>query len=171
MCDAETLVFSPFFGLWRPVLVLFLTPAVSGAHMWAKWLHNPCHFGGPQRAAQGQNQKWPFDPFRLGGLGRSETCSVGGGTGAVRRKGGGGVGKTGFRAGPGVLCLFWGKLLAPKALGNFLGLPRGIFFCFTRCVYAQNTENFVEKTGENHYSEKHPNALLEPSQSLATSKC
>ena len=29
------------------------------AHMWAQWLANPCHLGGPQCSARGQNQKWP----------------------------------------------------------------------------------------------------------------
>ena len=30
------------------------------AHMWAQWLPNPCHLGGPQCSARGQNQKWPI---------------------------------------------------------------------------------------------------------------
>ena len=29
------------------------------AHMWAQWLVNSCHLGGPQCFARGQNQKWP----------------------------------------------------------------------------------------------------------------
>ena len=30
------------------------------AHKWARWLHNPCHLGGPHRfKGGGQNQKWP----------------------------------------------------------------------------------------------------------------
>ena len=28
-------------------------------HMWAQWLPNPCHCGGPQCSARGQNHKWP----------------------------------------------------------------------------------------------------------------
>ena len=33
------------------------------AHMWAKWPHQPCRFGGPQRSAPGQETKmatWPI---------------------------------------------------------------------------------------------------------------
>ena len=51
----------------------YVTPAVSGiptaterraksevAHLWAKWLRNPCRLGDPLRFnAGGQNQKWP----------------------------------------------------------------------------------------------------------------
>ena len=51
----------------------YLTPAASGvpsasergaesevAHLWARWLLNPCRLGGPPRfGAGGQNQKWP----------------------------------------------------------------------------------------------------------------
>ena len=49
----------------------YQTPAVSGVqcsgqgtdsemvHMWAQWLPNPCHLGGPQCSARGQNHKWP----------------------------------------------------------------------------------------------------------------
>ena len=30
------------------------------AHLWARWLHNPCRLGDPHRLrAGGQNQKWP----------------------------------------------------------------------------------------------------------------
>ena len=30
------------------------------AHKWARWLHNPCHLGGPHRfRAGGRNRKWP----------------------------------------------------------------------------------------------------------------
>ena len=32
---------------------------IQMAHMWAQWLPNPCHLGGPQCSAWGQNQKWP----------------------------------------------------------------------------------------------------------------
>ena len=32
-----------------------ITLAVSEAHMWAKWLFNPCHLGGPQRSGRGGN--------------------------------------------------------------------------------------------------------------------
>ena len=30
----------------------YLTHAVLGAHMWAKWLHNPYCLGGPQGKAE-----------------------------------------------------------------------------------------------------------------------
>ena len=32
----------------------YLTPAVSGAHVWAEWLHHPCLPGGPQHG----DKKW-----------------------------------------------------------------------------------------------------------------
>ena len=35
----------------------YLTPTVSGAQTWVKWIHNPCHLGGPERQAQVNNQK------------------------------------------------------------------------------------------------------------------
>ena len=51
----------------------YITPAVSGiprasergtksevAHLWARWLRNPCRLGDPERfRAGGQNRKWP----------------------------------------------------------------------------------------------------------------
>ena len=51
----------------------YMTPATWGvptasdrgaesevAHKWARWLHNPCHLGGPHRfRAGGRNQSWP----------------------------------------------------------------------------------------------------------------
>ena len=51
----------------------YITPAAWGipiasergtksevAHLWARWLHNPCRLGGPLRfRAGGENQKWP----------------------------------------------------------------------------------------------------------------
>ena len=51
----------------------YVTPAVSGipsaskrgtkskvAHLWARWLRNPCRLGDPHRLrAAGRNQKWP----------------------------------------------------------------------------------------------------------------
>ena len=39
--------------------------------MWAKWLHNPYHVGGPQHLAHGQNQKWLHNPCKKGPLGMS----------------------------------------------------------------------------------------------------
>ena len=32
----------------------YLTPAISGAHVWADWLHHPCLLGGPQQG----DKKW-----------------------------------------------------------------------------------------------------------------
>ena len=45
------------------------------AHKWARWLHNPCHLGGPQRfrAREVESQvahkwtRWLHNPCRLGG--------------------------------------------------------------------------------------------------------
>ena len=32
---------------------------LEAAHIWAKWLHNPCLPGGVRGSASGGNQKWP----------------------------------------------------------------------------------------------------------------
>ena len=45
----------------------YLTSVVSTAHMWAKWLHHPCHIRAPQRLAREQNQKWQPNPSGLRG--------------------------------------------------------------------------------------------------------
>ena len=44
------------------------------AHKWARWLHNPCRLGGPQRfRAEGESQvahkwkRWLHNPRRMGG--------------------------------------------------------------------------------------------------------
>ena len=34
-----------------------LTPAISGAHVWAKWLYHPCCLGVPNRSARGQKSE------------------------------------------------------------------------------------------------------------------
>ena len=72
-------------------------------------------------------------------------CGWEGDTGAVRR--GGGVGKTGFRAGPLVLCIIWGKLLAPKAPENCFWPHGGKFVLsypgFTPHVYVQNNQRVM----------------------------
>ena len=57
----------------------YLTPTVSGAQKWAKWLHNPCLLGGPQRQARGRNEKWLLDHYRLVGpyrIGYGMKCTI-----------------------------------------------------------------------------------------------
>ena len=44
-----------------------LTPAFSEAHNWAELRCHPCIFGGPQRQAREENQKWLPPPCLLGG--------------------------------------------------------------------------------------------------------
>ena len=73
---------------------------------------------------------------------RNLLCRGGGGQVTLApSKGGGGMGKSGFLAGPLVLCGFWGGYLAPKAL-DFIVRLMGKFF--TLCICTQNTRKFAE---------------------------
>ena len=42
----------------------FISPAVSGAHMWAKWLHNPCHLRNPSKGGGVQMAAKPVPSWR-----------------------------------------------------------------------------------------------------------
>ena len=46
----------------------FLTCAIMGAHMWAKWLYHACRLAGRQLSAEGGNQKRLSQSYRHGGL-------------------------------------------------------------------------------------------------------
>ena len=58
-----------------------------------------------------------------------------------------GVWKTGFRAGPLVFCLFWGRLLAHKAPESVILASRGVFFFGLPCVsILKILKSFVENS-------------------------
>ena len=56
-----------------------LTPAVSGAQKWTKWLHNLYLLGGPQCQVWGRSEKWPLDHYHLVGpycIGYGIKCTI-----------------------------------------------------------------------------------------------
>ena len=101
----------------------YLTPAASGipsasergaesevAHLWARWLRNPCRLGGPLRfRAGGQNQKWP-------------TCGQGG----YLTPAASGIPSASERGAESEVAHLWGKgLLNPCPLGGPLRFRAG----------------------------------------------